>query len=460
MASSQQNQDNGRQLGWAVAAAVAAGLMVMKPWGVLTAGEWRWVLGGLGVVMLWRLWGLLRSSSSSGGRVLMWLVVLGLAGSVGVVGIPTSWMRVPAWSEVTSVVLPLMLGLGACVAVVMGIAGLNRHRELRGTTQRSYVPIVLNLTILVAVWQVVRQPLWEESMRGMMALPQLGSQRQALEESLAPWVEQIQRGTSGTAPEEVAAVSLPEATALRPRKSSPGPVSGRRAAAPADEEMNGTTPKDSAEWIRAAIHNPHDPILEWRAASALVAEGREDAAIRRLAAARDRGCQSAELIRFHAQLLKDAGRIAAAAATYEALVLSAPGTEQDLHEALNAWESAGQPDRAESLAERLRIRRPTRELLRWMATHYAKKAGGYDRALELLGQLSRRSPFDPADAIQCAEVALKAGRPEIALDALALLEQHGENSPKIRQLTARARASSFVESSPKPPTRPGNQAGG
>jgi len=458
MAYLQPKQDDGRQLGWAVVAVVGAGLMVMKPWGVMTEGEWRWVLGGFGGVMLGRVWGLLRSSSSSGGRVLMWLMVLGLAGSVGVVGIPTSWMRVPAWSEVTSVLMPLALGLGACVAIMMGIAGLNRRRELRGTTQRSYLPIVLNLTILVAVWHVVRQPLWEESLRGMMALPQLGSQRQALEESLAPWVEQIQRGPNEAKPEEVAAVALPEATSLKSGQSGTVNSPGRLNASLPDD-AGGSSPKNSMDWIQAAIHNPQDPLLELRAAAALVAEGREDTAIRRLAAARDRGCQSVELIRFHAQLLKDAGRIAAAAASYEALVLAAPGTEQDLHEALNAWELAGQPDRAENLAERLRIRRPSRDLLRWMATHYAK-ASRYERALELLGQLSRRSPFEPADALQCAEVALKAGRPEIALDALSLLEQHGENSPKVRQLAARARASSLVESSTKPAPRTGNQAGG
>ena len=440
--------ENRQQTWWGVLGVGAALAMAVKPWGALTPEQWKWVAGVVGVVLVWRVWGLLRSSSSSPGRILMWLLTLGLVGSVVVVGIPAHWLRVPAWSDVVGVVMPLGLGVATLLALLVGLAGLNRRREMHGAPQRSYLPIVLNLVILAAVWQVVRQPLWKESLKGMMALPQLGSNRRALEESLAPWMEQIQTGKSSASTAETAAVAGAAPAAAAPdRKTvitthplSPSP-SG------ASTSFAGLAPATAEEWIQAAIHNPHDPQLELRASIALVAEGREDLALRRLDAARERNCHSPDLLRYYARLLLSKNRPAAAAGVLEALAVSPQGTDHDLHETLKAWEQAGQPERAEILAERALVKRPSRELFRWLATRDAAQ-GRYERALLLLGQLSRRTPFDPADAYQLAEVALRAGRPELALDAVSLLEQAGHRSARTTRLAQKARASAVVDLSP------------
>jgi tetratricopeptide (TPR) repeat protein len=450
---------NGQQAWWAVLGVGAALLMALKPWGALTPYQWKWVAGGLGVAVLWRVWGLLRSSSSSPGRILMWMLGLAMVGSVVVVGIPTHWLRVPAWSDVVGVVTPMVLGLAAVLALLVGLAGLNRQREMNGAPQRSYLPILLNLVILAAVWQVVRQPLWRESMKGMMALPQLGSQRRALEESLASSMEQIKTGKSSTPAGMAAGAGNPTTAALEPDRKSVftthplGPLPAGLAGILAD-----SAPANAEQWIQAAIHNPHDPQLELRASIALVAEGRDDLAIRRLDAARERGCQSPDLLRFYARLLLTKNRPAAAASVLEALVASPQGTDEDLHDTLKAWEQAGQAERAETLAERVLVKRPSRDLFRWLAARDAAQ-GRYERALVLLGQLSRRTPFDSADAFQLAEVALRAGRPELALDAVALLEQAGHRSPRTTRLAQQAKASAVADLT-TPPRNPRNQGGG
>jgi tetratricopeptide (TPR) repeat protein len=208
-------------------------------------------------------------------------------------------------------------------------------------------------------------------------------------------------------------------------------------------------PATAEQWVQAAVHNTENPLVELKASVALVAEGRTDQALGRLAAARERGCQSPDLIRFHARLLQAKGRPAAAATVLETLVASPEGTDQDLHECLGAWEKAGQLDRAENLVERLLVKRPSRDLFRWLATRDAAE-GRFERALLLLGQLSRRTPFDPADAFQLAEVALRAGRPQLALDAVSMLEESGHRSPRFIRLAERAKASAVAESSRTP----------
>lgn len=457
--SDQPSSDSRQQAWWAAIAALVAVVMVMKPTGNLMEGHWRWVVGALGVVMVWRMAGVLGSSSSSPGRILSLLALVAMAGSVAVVGIPTHWFRVPAWSEVASVVTPLLLGAAALLAVLFGLAGLNRRRELTGAPQRAYVPILLNLIIVAAAWQVVRQPLWKESLEGMLKLPQLHSNRVAFEESITPWVDIIQHRQPATPGGTVVPRAATRANSTTPSASAPSlaerdrktvisthPLGIPKLPLLAPGTRSGATPANAEQWVQAAVHNPENPLLELKASIALVADGRADQALSRLAAARQRGCQSAELIRFHAHLLQDEGRPAAAATVLESLVVSAEGTDQDLHECLSAWEQAGQSDRAENLAERLLVKRPSRDLFRWMATRDAAE-GRYERALVLLGQLSRRSPFDSADAFQLAEVALRAGRPELALDAVNLLEGSGHRSIRLVRLAERAKASAIAESS-------------
>jgi len=460
--STSKPSSQGSQLWWALVAAAVALVMALKPMGSLTTSEWKWLLGSLGAVMAWRIFGLLRSASSSPGRIFLWLVGMALVGSVIVVGIPTSWFRVPAWSEVASVVMPLAVGVAAITAVLLGLAGWNRHRELDGAPQRSYLPIVLNLIIVATVWHVVRQPLWKESLQGMMRLPQLHSNRVALEESLAPWVDVIQNG--GKPSERAVGASAAPAARTAPSQEStatlsqsPSPARKVVASTHALNRPQPAAPPTTAprlparnadnveQWIQAAVHNKENPALELRASVALVATDRADQALSRLAAARERGCQSPELIRFHSRLLRAKGRPATAAVVLESLVLSPDGTDQDLRESLGSWEQAGQMDRAENLAERLLVRRPSRELFRWLAARDAAE-GRYERALVLLGQLSRRSPFDPEDAYRLADVALTAGRPELALDAVTLLEEAGHASPRSIRLGERARASGVAES--------------
>lgn len=451
----------GQQTWWAAIAAVIALVMVVKPMGQLTEAEWKWMLGGLGVLMLWRVWGLLRSSSSSPGRIVLLLLAVAMAGSVAVVGIPVHWFRLPGWGEVGKVVMPLLLGMAAITAVLFGLAGLNRRRELNGAPQRSYVPILLNLIIVAAAWQVVRQPLWRESLQGMLRLPQLHSNRIAFEESVAPWVDMIQHpGAAQGRNSAVPTVSPPPTSVAVSAAENPAPgggvtrdVHGPASVPPASGVTGAPAPANAEQWIQAAVHNKENPQLELRASIALVAEGRADQALSRLAAARERGCQSPELIRFHARLLRGKGRPAAAATVLETLVLSPQGTDEDLRENLGAWEQAGNLERAENLAERLLVKRPSRDLFRWVATRDAA-AGRFERALLLLGQLSRRSPFDADDAYRFAEVALQAGRPELALDAVSMLEQAGHRSARTHRLTEKIRASAVAGSSRYPTDRP------
>jgi tetratricopeptide (TPR) repeat protein len=418
-------------------------LMVFKPSRALEAHEWRWGLGFFGVVALWRIWGLLRSSSASPGRILLWLVVGGMVGSVAWMGVPGDWIRVPAWHDLRSVVMPLLVVGAGLTVVLAGLAGLNRHREMKGTPQRSYLPILLALIITASVWQVVRQPLWKESLQGMMRLPQLHSNRVALEASMAPWVDMIQNGSQ--TPRTGASVPI-----MPDPFTSPAEPSGNfqtTDSLPAIDPAGRTPhavqmPADAGNadhWILTAIHNPSDPLPELKACMALAAEGRHIQALARLDAARARDCRSPDLTRFHAGLLKKTGRLAASASVLESLVVSHDGTDLDLHQCLGAWEQAGQPDRAENLAERMLVKRPSRDVFRWLATRDADRER-YERALLLLGQLSRRTPFDPTDAYQLAEVALRAGRPHLTLDAVNLLDQHGHRSARTAQLAARARA--------------------
>jgi tetratricopeptide (TPR) repeat protein len=285
----------------------------------------------------------------------------------------------------------------------------------------------------------------------MMRLPQLHSNRMALEASMAPWVDMIQNGSqtprTGASvpilPDPVVSTTEPLAsfaeTDALPAIGAAGPA--LPPALPPAEAGN------ADHWILTAIHNPSDPLPELKACMALAAEGREIQALDRLEAARDRGCRSPDLTRFHAGMLKKAGRLVASATVLESLVLSPQGTDQDFHECLRTWEDAGQLDRAENLAERALVRRPSRDVIRWLATRHATQER-YERALLLLGQLSRRSPFDPADAYQLAEVALRAGRPQLALDAVNLLDRHGHRSPRTAQLAARARASAGIPPRP------------
>lgn len=432
------------QVWWAVIAVLTAMVMALKPMGTLTDPEWKWTLGGLGALMLTRVLWMLRSASTSPGRILLLLMGIALACSMAVIGVPAHWFRVPALSEVTSVVFPVVLGMAAIVAALIGLAGWNRHRDLDGAPQRSYLPIALNIVIVAAVWHVVRQPLWKESLQGMMKLPQLRSNRMALEASLEPWMEIIQHGDRPAATPEPG--TSRKAVASTHALGQPGPKTAPATPAePAAAPPAGSNRTLAEQWIQAAVHNQENPALELRAAVALVAADRSDQALGRLASARKRGCQSPELIRFHARLLRARGRPAGAGAVLEALVLSPEGTDQDLRECLGSWEQAGQPARAENLAERLLVRRPSRELSRWLAAHDAAE-GRYERALVLLAQLSRRAPFDPADAYQLAEVALSAGRPELTLDAVSMLTQAGHGSARSAQLAERARNTAMAGS--------------
>lgn len=452
--SKEDSGGGGQVVWWAVAAVVAALVMVLKPSGTLAEGEWKWAVGVLGVVMLWRLWGLLRSSSCSPGRIVLWLLALALAGSVVTVGVPGQWFRVPAWSEVSAVVMPLAVGVVALGALLLGLAGLNRRREVNGTPQRSYLPILLNLIIVAAAWYVVRQPLWKQSLEGMMKLPQLHSNRLALEQTIAPLGGSI-GNEGGTSPNPPPA-SPAHRSGAPTSPANHGDATSRAAVGRPSKTGSGSAahlgtlplpamPANAEQWIWAAVHNKEDPMLELRACQALVAEGRPDQALSRLTAARDRHCQSPELIRFHARLLLEKARPAAAAAVLESLATSPAGTSEDVQKSLGAWETAGQLDRAQSLAERLLVVKPSRDVFRWLADHYAAE-GNSDRALALLGQLSRRSPFHPDDAHRMAEVALQSNRPDLALDAVDLLTQAGHRSPQVDQLAARARASSPADS--------------
>jgi tetratricopeptide (TPR) repeat protein len=440
--------------GWVALVGLGALLMVFKPSRALESHEWRWVLGIFGVVVLWRTWGLLRSSSTSPGRILIWLVIGGMVGSVAWMGVPGDWIRVPAWHDVRSVAMPLLVGAAGLMVVLAGLAGLNRHREMKGAPQRSYLPIFLALVITTSVWHVVRQPLWKESLQGMMRLPQLHSNRMALEASMAPWVDMIQNG-SQTPRTGASAPIMPD---FIPATTEPPGTFETNHSLTAIDTAGPTSPAvqmpadagNADHWILTAIHNPSDPLPELKACMALAAEGRQGQALARLDAARDRGCRSPDLIRFHAGLLKKAGRLAASASVLESLVVS-QGTDLDLHQCLGAWEQAGQPDRAENLAERMLVKRPSRDVFRWLATRDAARER-YERALLLLGQLSRRTPFDPTDAYQLAEVALRAGRPQLALDAVTLLDQHGHRSARTTQLAARARAA--AGNSTRPPAGP------
>ncbi|MFN0127635.1 MAG: tetratricopeptide repeat protein [Verrucomicrobiales bacterium] len=451
--SKEDSGGGGQVVWWAVAAVVAALVMVLKPAGTLTVGQWKWAVGILGLVMLWRLWGLLRSSSCSLGRIVLWLLALALAGSLMTVGVPGHWFRVPGWSEVSAVVLPLAVGVVALGAVLVGLAGLNRRREIKGTPQRSYLPILLNLIIVAAAWHIVRQPLWKQSLEGMMRLPQVHSNRIALEQTIGPLGGGIgNEGESAPNPEAGSPAHQSDGTAPTAKHGDGTSQadaddllkSGAGTGYPLGKVPLPAMPANAEQWIWAAVHNKDDPMLELRACQALVAEGRPDQALSRLAAARNRRCQSPELIRFHADLLFDKTRPAAAAAVLESLATSPAGTSGDVQKCLVAWQTAGQDNQARILAERLLVLKPSRDLFRWLADHYAA-AGNSDRALALLGQLSRRSPFNPDDAHRMAEVALQSKRPDIALDAVDILTQAGHRSPRVDQLAARARASSSTD---------------
>jgi hypothetical protein len=290
----------------------------------------------------------------------------------------------------------VVLFLAAILAALVGLAHWNRKRELEGPGQHSRLAVILNLVIAVVAWQVIRQPLWRDSLAGMMQLPKVYENRMALEAGFYEWTQVIQNGGSA-APTDAGA-------------TAPAPRLGRLPAPPV---------------VLAPVRITMPPGGH-RGLAALAAMNLDQP---------DAPAQT----RTRARFLRETGSHGEAADLLEPLARSAVGTDEDARDCLRALVDSGQIDRARNLAASLVVRDPTRELKRWLACLDAE-IGEMDKALSSLRQLARRKPFDPADAYILGELALMAGRPRDALDAVARLESAGERTERTRLLAARAQA--------------------
>jgi hypothetical protein len=377
---------------WLTAAAVAA--MAGRRMTDSVDGFWRWVVWGLVALTVLKVLLLVRWESTSRWRLSGVLAAVAAAGTLGMIGIPQGWLSVPELAQLGSVFFPFVLLVVALLAVLVGIAHWNRHREMEGPSQYSRMAVVLNGVIAIVAWQVMRQPLWKDSLAGMMQLPQLYETRVALEEEVSQWTEAIRSGQAGAMSR-----SRPETgRVVAPRRVSVSGV-GRGLAA-----------------ITARYGDYNAPID----------------------------------VRTRARFLQEMGCHADAAAELEPLVDSPDGDDRDIRECLRSLVLSNQIDHARELAERMIVRSPTRELHRWLACLYAGH-GEVDRAISALRQLARRRPFNPVDAYILGELANLIGRPADALDAVAHLEGGGERTERTRLIAERARA--LLAMHPTPRTR-------
>lgn len=358
-----------------ILSAAATVVMVIKPLAGLSPAQTHWVLGGLAAVMLVKIFFMLRSSCASAGRLFFVLALLGLAGVLAVTGIPRGWLRVPQFSQIAAVILPILLCGMAGLACLIALAGLRKYREKTGNTQRSYWPVIVNLLILAAAAQVMRQPAWKASLEETLGFTEIAEKRRALEGDVAYWIDQIEQqqgapekgaarpiGASPSASQTGAAAASATSRTLSARSwwdkcvgffaiESPGPATRRPVA----------LKREDFPQLDSVMGDFKDPEIELGNVRKLLNRGQKGRALRWLENCRTQACQNPELIRLHAEVLRQVGRIPEAAATLEPLALSYDGTLQDGRTCIALWEQVGRLDRARAVAQRVLVRNPSKE---------------------------------------------------------------------------------------------------
>lgn len=343
--------------------------MVVRPLAALSPAQMHWVLGGLAAVMLFKIFFMLRSSCASAGRLFFLLALLGLGGVLAVTGVPRGWLRVPQFSQIAALVLPVLLCGMAGLACLIALAGLRKYREKTGNTQRSYWPVIVNLLILLAAAQVMRQPAWKASLEETLGFTQIAEKRRALEGDVAYWVDQIeqQQGASGKAAPRPISAGAPAALAA----TAPAPSASSwwdkfagffaiESPAPAKRRPVALKREDFPQ-LDSVAGDFKDPEIELGNVRKLLNRGQKGRALRWMENCRAQACQNPELIRLHAQVLREVGRIPEAAATLEPLALSYDGTLQDGRTCIALWEQVGRLDRARAVAQRVLVRNPSKE---------------------------------------------------------------------------------------------------